>query len=147
VPARDDRSELREVVDRYASAVDRREPAECAALFTEDAILSGHDRSPDAPPRYERRGRAEITASLSKIARYEVTTHHVGQQLLSVDGDRATGETYCMAHHLSTVDGTRHDRVMSIRYLDTYARVDGRWLIAHRRLVVDWEDDRVLTCE
>ena len=32
--------------------------------------------------------------------------------------------------------------IMSVRYLDTYVRLDGTWLIAHRLLLTDWTEDR-----
>ena len=76
------------------------------------------------------------------VGMYAVTTHFLGQQYVDVDGERATGETYCLAHHLSGDGDEQHNHVMSIRYLDDYQRVDGRWLIARRRLVIDWTEDR-----
>ncbi len=34
--------------------------------------------------------------------------------------------------------------IASIRYLDTFAKSDGAWLFAERRLYVDWTDTRTL---
>lgn len=31
---------------------------------------------------------------------------------------------------------------MSIRYLDSFTKIDGRWLIAERKLIFDWTDRR-----
>jgi hypothetical protein len=45
--------------------------------------------------------------------------------MVELDGARATGESYTLAHHLSTVDGVRTIMVASLRYLDTFAKVDG----------------------
>jgi len=125
--------------------VDRREPDAVAALFCEDGVLAIYEGDPDvvAPDRV-RTGRAEIATALAGMSRYEVTTHFLGQQMVDVDGDAATGETYCMAHHISEVDGARRDKVMAIRYLDRYRRVGGEWKIEERRLAVDWTDDREL---
>jgi hypothetical protein len=39
--------------------------------------------------------------------RYEVTTHFNGQSTVTLDGDRATGESYTIAHHVYTEDGDR----------------------------------------
>ncbi|WP_281180217.1 hypothetical protein [Actinomadura hibisca] len=34
---------------------------------------------------------------------------------------------------------------MAIRYLDAFARQDGRWLFASRDLHVDWTEDRPMS--
>jgi hypothetical protein len=33
----------------------------------------------------------------------------------------------------------------SLRYLDTFAKMDGAWLFAERRLYVDWLEERALS--
>jgi uncharacterized protein (TIGR02246 family) len=138
-----DRLELRQVVEAYAHGADRRDAEGMAALFTENGRLAIYDGQPGtAEPTSERRGRSNIASAMTGLNRYEVTTHLLGQQSVHIDGDRATGETYCLAHHLSHRDGTRENRVMSIRYLDTYVRTDGRWLIDERVLAVDWIETR-----
>ena len=76
------------------------------------------------------------------LEQYDVTTHILGQQSLALAGDRATGETYCLAHHISVVDGRRTNMVMSIRYLDTFVRSGNRWFIEERLLAVDWVEHR-----
>ena len=63
----------------------------------------------------------------------------------SLTENHATGKPYCLAHQL-TVDGD-HRRLMiaTLRYLDTFAKVDGAWLLAERRLYVDWIEERTLS--
>ena len=140
------REALRRVVERYAQGVDRRDPHAVAALFTEDGALEIYDGDPDTiEPQRVRRGREEIATALERLDRYEVTTHFLGQQSVDLDGDRARGETYCLAHHLYTADGVRRDHVLSIRYLDDFRREDSEWLIARRRLAIDWSDERTVT--
>jgi hypothetical protein len=74
---------------------------------------------------------------------YVATMHFNGQCTVSLDGDRATGESYCLAHHLSVAeDGQRTLMVASIRYLDEFVKLDGQWLFAERRLMVNWIDTR-----
>jgi len=59
--------------------------------------------------------------------------------------DRATGETYCLAHHV-TIDGDkRRLMVASLRYLDTFVKAEGTWLFAERLLYVDWMEERALS--
>jgi hypothetical protein len=137
---------LRRVVERYAHGVDRREPHAVAALFTKDGSLEIYQGDPGTiEPQRVRHGREEIATALEGLDRYEVTTHFLGQQSIDLDGNRATGETYCVAHHLYDADGVRRDHVLSIRYLDEFRCEDGEWLIARRRLAIDWSDERIVT--
>jgi hypothetical protein len=76
------------------------------------------------------------------LNRYEATTHFNGQSTIALDGDRAAGESYCLAHHLYTEDGDRKLMVASLRYLDTFAKSDGVWLFAERKFYVDWTETR-----
>jgi hypothetical protein len=87
-------------------------------------------------------GRAELAEALKVLETYDATTHFNGQSTITLDGDRATGETYCLAHHLWVEDGQRTLMVMSIRYLDRFVRQDGEWLFAERQLIADWTDKR-----
>jgi len=71
-----------------------------------------------------------------------VTTHFNGQSTVVIDGDRATGESYAIAHHLFTENGERKIMVASLRYLDTFAKIDGAWYFAERNLLLDWSETR-----
>jgi ketosteroid isomerase-like protein len=138
-----DRLALRELSDRYASAVDRRDVGSFVALFTDDAELSVHDPAENEVPSRRRRGRAELSEVPRMIARYLKTFHFVGNALYEIDDDSATGEVYCVAHHLVDDAEAATDHVMLIRYLDNYQRCDdGRWRISGRRVLVDWTEDR-----
>ncbi len=61
---------------------------------------------------------------------------------ITIDGDRATGESYTIAHHVYTEDGTRTIMIASLRYLDSFAKIDGRWYFAERKLILDWSETR-----
>jgi SnoaL-like domain len=62
-----------------------------------------------------------------------------------LDGDAATGESYTIAHHLYTEDGERKIMIASLRYLDTFAKIDGSWSFAERKLILDWSERRPST--
>jgi hypothetical protein len=83
-------------------------------------------------------GRESLTPVFADLNRYEATQHFNGQSTISLDGDRATGESYCIAQHLYTEDGERKLMLAHLRYGDTFAKVDGAWLFAERNLYVDW---------
>jgi uncharacterized protein (TIGR02246 family) len=139
-----DRTALRDLVDAYARHVDRGETESVAALFTADGrLVSRLHGAGDAP--IVRRGREEIGAALvAGLERYVTTTHIVGGQVVTIDGDRATGDTVCLAHHLYDSAGTRRMLVMAVRYADTFSRRPGGWEFAERQLRLDWRQDRPL---
>jgi SnoaL-like protein len=68
--------------------------------------------------------------------------HFNGQSTIALDGDRATGETSSIAHHLFTDDGERKLMVAYLRYSDIFVKVDGTWLFAERNLYVAWTETR-----
>ena len=121
-----DRDALRRLVEAYATAVDHGEPVVAAGCFLPEGRLT----VAEGPPL---EGRDAI-----------VTAHLLGHSDHVVEGDRATGESWCRAHHVYEEGGVRRDWVMAIRYLDRYVRVDGGWQIEDRHLVVDWLEDRPL---
>jgi ketosteroid isomerase-like protein len=136
-----DRLALRALGDEYARAVDHRDRDALLAVFHPDGVLVLLDQVDPTVVTATRRGHEELGDITTVIARaYDRTFHFVGTTSYDVDGDRATGEVYCLAHHLTP---TRHggtDYVMLIRYQDTYSRRDGRWAIDERRLITDWTE-------
>jgi hypothetical protein len=74
-----------------------------------------------------------------------VTTHFNGQSTLILDGDRATGESYTIAHHIFTEGGNRQIMIASLRYDDAFIKIDGTWFFAERKLILDWSETRAIT--
>ena len=139
-----DRLALRELFDAYAHCADRRDAEGQKALFTDDTVFVVHMEGEGSEPTYVLEGREALTPVFADLNRYEVTTHFNGQSTVSIDGDRATGESYTIAHHVFTEEGVRKIMVASLRYLDVFAKVDGHWYFAERDLILDWSETRAL---
>jgi ketosteroid isomerase-like protein len=137
-----DRLAIRELFDAYAHCADRRDVEGQKALFTEDTDFLVFMEGEGTAPSQELSGREALTPVFEDLNRYEATTHFNGQSTIDLDGDIATGESYCLAHHLLTEDGERKLFVASLRYLDTFVKRDGGWLFAERKLYVDWTETR-----
>ena len=137
-----DRLAIRELIDAYARCADRRDAEGQKALFTPDTRFVVYMAGEDGGPTDDLRGRESLTPVFANLNTYETTTHFNGQSTVALDGDRATGESYCLAHHLYTEDGERKLMVASLRYLDTFAKSGGAWLFAERKLYVDWTETR-----
>jgi hypothetical protein len=139
-----DRLALRELFDAYAHCADRRDAEGQKALFTEDTRFAVYMDGEGSAPTYVLHGREALTPVFDDLNRYEVTTHFNGQSTFTLEGDRATGESYTIAHHLYSEDGNRKIMVASLRYLDTCTKIDGRWYFADRELILDWSETRPL---
>jgi hypothetical protein len=138
-----DRLAIRGLVDAWAHCADRRKPQQQAELFLPDGTVAVYLGDPATSEPVQRlRGHAELAEAFKVLNNYDVTTHFNGQSMIILDGNSATGETYCLAHHLWVENGQRTLMVMSIRYLDTFVRHGGRWLFAERHLITDWTDKR-----
>jgi len=140
-----DRLALRELFDAYARCADRRDAEGQKALFTDDTVFAVYMDGEGSEPTYVLHGREALTPVFDDLNRYEVTTHFNGQSTVTLDRDRATGESYTIAHHVYTEDGDRKIMVASLRYLDIFARLDGRWYFAERKLILDWSETRLMT--
>jgi hypothetical protein len=140
-----DRLAIRELVEAYAHCADRRDVKGQMSLFTPDTHFVVYMNAKDPTPSQELHSRQALAPVFAELKKYDATTHFVGQStIFSLMADRATGEAYCLAHHV-TVDGTkRRLMVASLRYLDTFVKMDSSWLFAERRLYVDWLEERAL---
>jgi len=129
----DERAINRLVLD-YAEAVDRLDEALLRRVFAADAVLEG--------PGWRFAGIDEICSILPIMKDSFVSSWHAThQQTIHLEGDRATGETYCAGRHLQK-GGYADNQVMTliIRYRDTFTRTADGWRIASRKEVVDWTE-------
>jgi ketosteroid isomerase-like protein len=141
-----DRLAIRELVEAYAHCADRGDAKGQMALFTPDAHFVVYVNAKDPKPSQELHSREALAPVFPDLNKYAATMHFLGQTtVLTLTGDRGTGETYCMPHHL-TIEGEKQRlMIAALRYYDTFVKVDGAWLFAERPLCVDWLEDRSLS--
>ena len=110
---------IRQLVARYAVALDSRNVADLVDLFVDD--VRTHDGGT---------GRDALAAWFDAILRpYTTTFHHLGGHVIDlVDADHATGVLYCRPEHEVGEDWV----VMPMQYWDRYERRDGRWYFRSR---------------
>ncbi len=111
---------IRALNQRYARAVDERDLVTLAALFHDEAEITGA------------RGRLDKEAWLETMRAprtFPVSMHLLGDPLIElVDDDHARVDTYGVVHQLSD-DG---QLTLGIRYLDELVLLDGSWRIRRR---------------
>jgi hypothetical protein len=130
-----DRLAIRELIEAYAHCADRRDAKGQMSLFTANTHFVVYMDAKDPKPTQELHTREALAPVFAELNKYEVTTHFVGQStILTLTSDRATGEAYCLAHHVTLDGGKRRLMVASLRYLDTFVKKDSAWLFAERLL-------------
>jgi hypothetical protein len=116
------------------------------SLFTLDTHFVVYMNAKDPNPSQELHSREQLAPVFADLNKYAATMHFVGQStILTLTGDRATGEAYTLAHHLTTEGEKRQLMIAALRYYDTLVKMDGTWLFAERLLYVDWIEERVLS--
>lgn len=136
-----DREMLHQLINDYAAAVDQRDRAQFRSLWVDGGVLVTFRSGSHRPPLGERRAPDDLDAIVDHLERYDRTLHVVSNHRVVIDGDLATGEANCEAHHLTEAN----DHIMAIRYVDRYRRVAGSWLFAHRAVNVLWTSDVTVT--
>ena len=141
-----DRLAIRELIEAYPHCADRRDAKGQMSLFTPDAHFVVFMNAKDPTPSQELHSRDELAPVFADLNKYHATTHFVGQStIFTLTSDRATGEAYCLAHHITVDSANRRLMLASLRYLDTFVKWDGAWLFSERILYVDWLEERALS--
>ena len=131
-----DKQAITEVLYQYARAWDRRDEALLYSCFHTDATHT-HGRHDGAAIDFIRMGLV-ATAQVASIS------HLLSNPLIVVKGDRALAECSYLAHHRRPDgQGGEEDYFAKGRYLDKFARRQGRWRILHRQGLRDFE--RIVT--
>lgn len=127
---RAERDVVRLIRDTWA-AIDRKDWDAYADAFAEDGEFEIMGQ--------RRKGREEIAAGPRRdLARYDGLQHLVMNELVDVDGDRATGSWYAIAVHIPDASdpGTHAD--VGLRYRFQAARQAGEWRFTEAVIQVIW---------
>lgn len=140
------RESIRKTMMAYTMAGDRLRVEEFAAVFTDDAILEsegvveadafryvGKTAVRDWLGRWSRSPQAEQRTHQATFVRHHLST----SQIEIIGADSARARTYWVAY---TDIGPDHAGY----YLDSYRKVGEEWLIAHRRVRLDWRSPQSL---
>lgn len=121
---REDELAIRGLIERYADAVNRRDAADWAALWTEDGVwevfgteITGRD--------------AVVGAWSGAMQGFSFVFHLAHSAVIEVEGDTASGR-WTVSEQLMDAAGT--PSVLLALYHDRYRRESGEWKIERRRL-------------
>lgn len=125
-----DHVEIQRLMYRYARCADAKDYAGYAQVFCDDAVFDFAGK--------QVHGCAAIEQMMHNLDRFTRTLHQVHNTLYEVEGDVASGETYCIASHLLPVEGQETRIDMGITYEDRLRRTPGGWRIHFRKFNLLW---------
>ncbi len=126
-----DHIQIYTVMSRYCHGVDRCDLDVLKGAFWDDGTCNYSGADENAITWAE-----NCVAGISTMVR---TLHSIGNHWIEVDGDKATGETYCTAYHLiADENGNENEMIVGGRYLDRFEKRNGEWRIKSRFYVMDW---------
>ena len=128
------RDEIREVLARYARAIDRADGALLKSCYFDDATEE-HGSS------FSGRAHEYVDGAIPKVRAMGVMQHLLGSSHIDLAGDVAYVETYIWTFLRIEREGRSWDTFTGGRLHDRFERRDGVWKIAHRRTVFDWNRD------
>jgi hypothetical protein len=134
------RESIRKTMARYTVSGDRLRVEDFITVFTEDAILESEAVPESDAFRYE--GRKALSEWLTRwrvpgetaqpTTKATFVRHHLSTSHIEITGpDSAKGRTYWVAYTDIGPDHCGH-------YIDAFRRVGDEWLIAHRKVRLDW---------
>jgi ketosteroid isomerase-like protein len=137
-----DQWEIRQVIERYANAVDRSDGESAAALFADDGVFEIWLEPGASAPTSTRRGPSEIATAINGLRGNYLTQHVIANSVVDVGEEVAHGQTQCTAHHVKLGDAEPHDDVMHLTYDESLARIEGHWRFTRRVLRARWTATR-----
>ncbi|MCR8898606.1 nuclear transport factor 2 family protein [Gordonia sp. GONU] len=152
-----DRQQIIEVLHRYARAIDRCDAELLKTVYHQDAT--------DAHGTFDGNAHEFADFMVPRIkAQTTYSVHHVTNELVTIDGDRAYSESLLFGYHRipggwdsvskffdeeyaekARAEGTlngEHEYVTGGRYLDKLTKRDGIWRIWRRQITVEWNQCR-----
>jgi hypothetical protein len=128
---------LRELVDTFSLLADRKEAWKQTELFTENARVVTYANGAVAA---DLTGRQAIGSTFDNFLKnFDVVYHFNGQHVVALNGNRATGQLYCVTWLFSTERDKKFKTTIGVRYNDEYQLVNGHWLISKRTSYFEWQ--------
>ena len=119
-----DRDAIHDIMMRYAHGVDQREMEIVRGCFAPDLVTVGWGGGADSLDR------DALIRFISGVGHFRETMHMMGNQLIEVDGDSASMDTFAQLTH--RLDDDSDKLLVSSRYVEKLTRRDGEWAITQR---------------
>lgn len=131
-----DKSEITEIVYRFARGLDRIDETLLRSVFHHEATL---DLGPGV---FQGTSNDYVHWVVGVMNQIRSSHHLIGNVMPTLEGDTALVESYCHAHFRMDKPTGREDVFIGSRFLDRFERrpsgTTGVWKIMHRKQVIDW---------
>lgn len=138
----EDRIAIKNLVDTFSILADQKEAQKQTLFFTEDATSNTYTNGQLSSSLKGRKQIGEAFANF--LNRFETVYHINGQQTVSINGNNATGTSYCLVILISSEDGMRMKRTIGAYYNDEFVKQNNRWLISNRKATFSWQESQEL---
>jgi len=130
-----DREEIRDALYKYAATIDVKDYEGLRTVLADD-VKAQYAGAPEIT------GADELVGWIREMSVTQGYQHHfLNVYDIEIDGDTATAGVYHTSHQVDTGEPDVIYQIIA-RYRDGLRRVDGRWLIADKRMEVGWMERR-----
>jgi SnoaL-like domain len=141
-----DRLAIRELIKAHAHCADRRDAKGQMSLLPVDTHFVLYMNAKDPTPSQDLHSCDALAPVFAELNKYEATTHFLGQNtILYAAKGSGYRKSLLPGTGITLESGKRRLMLASLRYLHTFAEVDGAWLSSERLLYVDWVEERALS--
>jgi hypothetical protein len=131
------RAEISDVVNRYATGIDRRDWGLYRSIFADEVDLDFTTWSGGEPRRMA--ADAWVAGVRDGLSGFDATQHQSSNHVHTIEGDAATCVSYMIARHYLIVDGDRRMQSLGGYYTNRLRRGPEGWTIHACTLTVTWE--------
>ncbi len=134
-----DESELRDLIHRYAFALDNQDWALWRSIFVDEVVIDMSDFEPEPPPRLLPIDK-HVRAVERMFAAFDATQHFLGSHRYAIDGDHAVITAHMRAEHWLTSGQGGDKYTMFGTYTDECQRTPEGWKLTKVKLALIREE-------
>lgn len=142
IRAIEDKTALKTLVDTFSILADQKETQKQTLLFTTNAVVETYMNGQKVASLAGRKQIGDAFAGFLK--NFETVYHMNGQQTVTVNGDKASGISYCSVTLISAENGKKTKTSFGVYYNDEFVRENNQWLIQKRTSTFAWQDRQPL---
>ncbi len=133
-----DRIALKELIDKVSILADKKDFENQVLLFSEDAISETYA---DGILILKLKSHEEMKTTFTDFLKdFETVNHFNGQQVVTINGNTATGTSYCLITLVGMENSIKVKSKIIAVYKDNYVFENERWLIAKRIGNFEWQE-------